>query len=140
MINSYISHFYRSKDSEYQAWILETIKEIYTKFEMKFLELWSQYPNSALLKEGFIAQKELDEFKAEFMKNIFKQSVGFAGCKIARRVFGIAGVEDIRGIEDKQKRKEAELMALRVGKDLILNYEEIDSVDELILRLENQTQ
>ncbi len=131
MINSYISHFYRSGDSEYQAWILETIKEIYTKFEMKFLELWSQYPNSALLKEGFIAQKELDEFKAEFMKNIFRQSVGFAGCKIARRVFGIAGVEDIRGIEDKQKRKEAELMALRVGKDLILSYEEIDSVDEL---------
>ena len=79
-----------------------------------------------------MAQKELDEFKVEFMKNIFKQSVGFAGCKIARRVFGIAGVEDIRGIEDKQKRKEAELMALRVGKDLILSYEEIGSVDELL--------
>jgi 5-methylthioribose kinase len=134
MINSYISHF--SQDSEYQAWVLESIKEIYTKFEEKFLELWSQHPNSALLKEGFIAKEELDEFKKEFMQNIFSQSVGFAGAKICRRVFGIAGVEDIRGIEDKHKRKEAELMALKIGKYLILNYESIMDVDDLIERIQ----
>ena len=132
MINAYISHFYRSEDEVYQAWILDSIREIYTQFEVKFLELWSQHPNSGLLKEGFIAQKELDEFKSEFMRNIFSQSVGFAGCKIARRVFGIAGVEDIRGIEDKNKRKEAEMMALSVGKDLILNYESIIDIDGLL--------
>jgi len=132
MINAYISHFYRSEDEVYQAWILETIREIYIEFEDKFLALWAKNPNSALLKEGFIAQKELDEFKAEFMQNIFSQSVGFAGCKIARRVFGIAGVEDIRGIEDTEKRKQAELMALSVGKSLILNYENIKNVDDLV--------
>ncbi len=132
MINSYISHFYRSEDSEYQAWILESIKEIWEKFEQKFLELWSQHPNSALLKDGFIAKEELDEFKASFMQNILRETVGFAGAKITRRVFGIAGVEDIRAIEDKQKRKEAELMALDIGKSLILNYKNITSIDELI--------
>jgi 5-methylthioribose kinase len=132
MINSYISHFYRSENSNYQKWILNSIEEIYSKFEKKFLELWSQYPNSALLKIGFIEKKELDEFKKDFMKNIFSQSIGFAGCKIARRVFGIAGVEEIRGIKDKEKRKKAELMALRIGKDLILNYEKIESVEKLL--------
>jgi len=132
MINAYISHFYRSEDAEYQAWVLESIREIWNGFERKFLALWSEHPNSALLKEGFIAPKELDEFKATFMTNIFQQTVGFAGAKIARRVFGIAGVEDIRGIEDKEKRKEAELMALSIGKDLILNYKHINTVDELI--------
>ena len=132
MINSYISHFYRSGDSKYQEWLLDNIRNIYTQFEIKFLELWSQHPNSALLKEGFIAQKELDEFKAEFMLNILRESIGFAGCKIARRVFGIAGVEDIRGIEDIEKRKEAEIMALSIGKKLILNYENINNIDELI--------
>jgi len=137
MINSYISHFYRSEDAKYQEWILESIKEIYTQFEVKFLELWSQHPNSALLKEGFMEAKELDEFKKDFIQNIFSQSVGFAGCKIARRVFGIAGVEDIRGIEDRQKRKEAELMALKIGKDLILNYNTINDVEKLIEHLKN---
>jgi len=135
MINAYISHFYRSEDAKYQAWILESIREIYTQFEAKFLELWSQHPNSALLKEGFMEEKELDEFKRDFMKNIFSQSVGFAGCKIARRVFGIAGVEDIRGIEDRERRKEAEMIALRIGKDLILNYETVCDVEWLINRL-----
>lgn len=137
MINAYISHFYRSEDSKYQAWILESIGEIYTQFEAKFLELWAQHPNSALLKEGFIEEKGLDEFKRLFMKNIFSQSIGFAGCKMARRVFGIAGVEDIRGIEDREKRKKAEMMALRVGKDLILNYEDISDVEGLLYRLCN---
>jgi len=132
MINSYISHCYRSEDSEYQAWILESIKEIYIKFEEKFLALWSQHSNSALLKNGFISKEELNEFKKEFMQNIFTQSVGFTGAKITRRVFGIAGVEDIRGITEREKRKGAELMALEIGKALILNYENIKSVDDLI--------
>jgi len=137
MINAYISHFYRSEDAHYRMWILEEIRAIYEKFEEKFLALWSQHASSALLTEGFIAEEELTLFKEEFMHNIFTQSIGFAGCKMARRVFGIAGVEDIRGIEERQRRKKAELMALSVGKDLILNYEQITSVDALISRLEN---
>jgi len=132
LINAYISHFYRSEDAQYQAWILKSIEEVLTKFESKFLALWSEHPNSALLKEGFMSDEELALFKAEFMKNIFSQTVGFAGAKIARRVFGIAGVEDIRGIENQEKRKEAEMMALRMGKELILNYETIESVEELL--------
>jgi len=137
MINSYISHFYRSEDKKYQEWILKTIKEIYEKFENKFLNLWDKYPNSALLTDGFIDSEELNQFKKEFMKNIFSQSIGFAGCKISRRVFGIAGVEEIRGIENKQKRGEAELKALKIGKELILNYEGIYSVNKLIEVLKN---
>ena len=137
LINAYISHFYRSENREYQAWILQSIREIYTQFETKFLELWSQYPHSALLKEGFISEDELNLFKEEFMQNIFSQSVGFAGCKIARRVFGIAGVEDIRGIKDRENRADAERLALKIGKDLILNYETITNIDELIEILQN---
>jgi 5-methylthioribose kinase len=137
LINAYISHFYRSEDEVYQAWILETIREIYAKFEENFLALWAEHPTSALLKEGFIAKEELDVFKTEFMRNLFRQSVGFAGCKIARRVFGIAGVEEIRGIEDGEKRKEAELRALRIGKALILNHEETDNVDALLRLMKN---
>jgi len=132
LINAYMSHFYRSEDEAYQVWILETIEAIYIQFERKFLALWADHPNSALLKEGFIGDEELDIFKAQFMQNIFKQSVGFAGCKIARRVFGIAGVEDIRGIKDPYKRQQAEMMALQVGKYLIEHYETMEGVEDLM--------
>lgn len=132
MINSYISHTITSKDEAYREWILESIEQIYTLFHSKFITLWSQHPNSALLKEGFIADKELREFKEEFMSNIFTQSIGFAGCKIARRVFGIAGVEEIRGLEDKTKRRAAELLALKIGERLIVEHRDISCVKRLI--------
>ena len=135
MINSYISHFYRSEDREYQQWILDSIKEIWLKFEENFLILWEQQANSSLIKDGFIAKSELNEFKTDFMKNIFQHSVGFAGAKISRRVFGIAGVEDIRGIENSQKRQKAELLALNIGKELILNYTYINNIEELIEKI-----
>ena len=132
LINSYISHFYRSKDREYQEWILQTIKEVYEKFEEKFLALWDKQDESALLTKGFIDDKTLREFKKKFMQNIFKESIGFAGCKMARRVFGIAGVEEIRGLTNKEDKKEANLKALHLGVKLIQEYENIESVDELL--------
>ena len=132
LINSYISHFYRSCDKDYQIWILQTLKEVYEKFELKFLQLWDKQNESALMTPHFIDEKTLLEYKKEFMQNIFQQSIGFAGCKMARRVFGIAGVEEIRGLEDLDKRKEANLMALKTGLKLIENYENIQNVDELI--------
>ncbi len=132
LISAYISHFYRSKDEAYQKWILQMIKEIYQQFEMKFLQLWDAQKESALILPEFIDEATLAEFKKEFMHKIFQESIGFAGCKIARRVFGIAGVEEIRALEDKSKKKEANLRALRTGVTLIENYENIANTDQLI--------
>jgi 5-methylthioribose kinase len=132
LINSYISHSYRSKDRSYQEWILQTIKEIYEKFETKFLALWDKHDESALITKGFIDDKTLAEFKKEFMQDIFCESIGFAGCKMARRVFGIAGVEEIRGLSDPNDKKEANQKALKIGLKLIENYEDIKNTDELI--------
>ncbi len=132
LINSYISHFYISRDGAYQEWILKTIKEIFEKFELKFLALWDAQDESSLIIPNFIDDKTLTEFKKDFMKKIFQESIGYAGCKIARRVFGIAGVEEIRGITDAKKRKEANLLALKTGVKLIENYKNIENLDELI--------
>ncbi len=132
LINSYISHFYRSKDRDYQEWLLQTIREVYEKFELKFLELWDTHDKSALITPGFIDKKSLREFKKDFMHDIFQSSIGYAGCKMARRVFGIAGVEEIRDIKNKEDRKEANLKALQTGLKLVKNYENIQNIDELI--------
>ncbi len=132
LINAYISHFYRSEDKKYQEWILQTIKEVYEKFEEKFIKLWDAQNESALITPKFIDDTTLSEFKKDFMQKMFQESIGFAGCKMARRVFGIAGVEEIRGLEDKNKKKEANLRALKTGVKLIENYENIQNIDELI--------
>lgn len=132
LINSYISHLYESEKRKYREWILKTIEEIYEKFELKFLELWDNQKESSLIVSNFIDEKTLLLYKKDFMQDIFCQSVGFAGCKMARRVFGIAGVEEIRGIEDLEKRADANKKALKIGIKLIENYENIKNTKELI--------
>jgi len=138
MINSYISHTVTTKDEAYREWILDSIEQIYTLFHSKFLTLWSQHPNSALLKEGFISDSELREFKEEFMSDIFTQSIGFAGCKIARRVFGIAGVEEIRGLGSREDRAKAERLALAIGERLVVEHRDIKSVERLIATIQEE--
>lgn len=131
LVNNYIHHRIVTKDRAFQGYLLESIKEILELFEVKFLELWDKQENSALIREGFLDAEHLKSYKQRFMKNIFRESVGFAGAKIARRVFGVAGVEEIRGIEDKVLRTEAEAMALKIAREFVMGYEDIDSVDAL---------
>lgn len=131
LVMSYVSHLHVSKNEQYQKWILKLIEEILTKFEQKFLSLWAEVDESALHVKGFIDSKSLDEFKKEFMKNILRDSVGYAGCKMARRMFGMAGVEDIRAIEDKNKKNIAEAHVLEIAKKFVKNYEQVESVKDI---------
>ena len=137
LANSYIHHRVVTKDEEFQEWLLVTIKEVLEKFSSKFLKFWREYRNSALLTEGYMDEPWLSEYKDAFVKNILKESVGFAGCKMARRVYGVAGVEEIRGIKDTDLRHKAERMALKISREFVIGYEKIDSVDEVVEMIRN---
>ena len=132
LVNNYIYHSVVTKDKEFQKWLLITIKEVLDKFSQKFLKFWSEHNDSALLAEGYLEENALISYKTKFVKNILRDSVGFAGCKIARRVFGVAGVEEIRGIEDITLRHEAEALALRIAREFVIKYDKIESTDEIL--------
>ncbi len=132
LLQSYVSHFERSKDRDLQEWLLETVEEIFVKFETKFLEHWNGIRESALLAQGYADEAVLDSFQKQFMEMIFRQSIGFAGAKMARRLFGIAGVEDITGIEDLDARARVEKKSLAIAKRFVREYEKIANIKELI--------
>ena len=132
LTSSYVHHCIITKDEEYKSWLLDTIKDSLEIFDEKFFDLWDANADSALIKDGFIDDYSLEIYKSKFSKSILKDSVGFAGCKMARRVFGVAGVEEIRGIEDKILRAQAEEMIIAIAKEFVINYENINSVDEII--------
>ena len=125
---SYVSH---TNNKAYQQWILELIEDILNKFEEKFLAQWDEVRESALHVKGFMSKEELEGFKKEFMKNILRDSIGYAGCKMARRMFGIAGVEDIRDIKDKNAKDKAEEQVLEIAKRFVKNYETIESIKDI---------
>jgi 5-methylthioribose kinase len=132
LIASFVSHLVQDENESYRVWVLKSIKDILVMFEDKFLRLWSEHRYSALRVDGFIDDYYFEDYQKEFMKNILKDTVGFAGCKLARRVFGIAGVEDIRGIEEEEIKASAEKLALDIARELVKGYQQVESVDDII--------
>lgn len=132
LVNNYVHHTIVTKDEDFKEYLLETIKEIIELFESKFLKLWEVQKDSALLIDGFIDDKTAQKYREKFVKRIFQEAIGFAGCKMARRVFGVAGVAEIRGIEDKQKRRDAEALVLKIAREFVMKYDEMQTVDEVL--------
>jgi 5-methylthioribose kinase len=59
------------------------------------------------------------------MQGLFADSLGFAGCKMIRRVLGLAHVADLETIADPDRRAEAERKVLALGRRLILMRHEM---------------
>lgn len=137
LVNNYIHHSVVTRDEDFKEWILKTIKEVLEKFSEKFLNFWREAKNSALLVDGYLDDLALQKFKKRFVKNILRDSVGYAGCKMARRTFGVAGVEEIRGIKDAALRTDAEALALKIAREFVIKYEKINSVDEILEIVKN---
>lgn len=129
---SYISHTVLESSKDYTSWILQTIEEILFKFEEKFLQLWLENKDTALLVDGFIDDEHLFYFKKEFMLNILRNSVGFAGCKMARRMFGIAGVADIKDIQNKELKEIAIKTTLDIAKRFVIEHKHIRTIDDVL--------
>lgn len=132
LIMSWISHFERSRDEHYQAWIFQTINDFLTQFTHKFLNLWNNHSPDSFVINGFMTNAEFKNYQQHFMLTILRESIGFAGCKIARRQLGVAGVEDIRGISDEAAATRLETMALSIARDFVVNYHHYNQISDIL--------
>jgi len=132
LVMSWVSHTVQDNDSNYADLILDTINSVWRQFDKKFCTLWNETEESALLTKGFANNEILQAYHKQYMQTLLQESIGFAGCKIIRRQFGIAGVEDIRGIEDDTLREKANRLAIKVGERFIKQYHTVINTDELM--------
>ena len=132
LVMSWVSHTVQDNDSRYSDLILDTINSVWQLFNEKFLTLWNETKESALLTKGFANDEILQTYQEQYMQTLLQESIGFAGCKIIRRQFGIAGVEDIRGIKDDALREKANRLAIEVGERFIKRYHTVMNTDELM--------
>jgi len=135
LLLSYVAHLICDSDKSYSVWLLDTLKEFLAKFQSRFLDLLRSQESNAVLIPGFFSRQDLERYHQEIVLKMVQEGYGFAGCKMARRILGLAGVADIRGIEDRNKRLAAEKMALGIAKDLIKNFEKINSCNDLLSRI-----
>ncbi len=132
LVMSWVSHTVQDNNSRYSDLILETINSVWERFYEKFHALWTETEESALLTKGFTNDEILKAYQEQYMQTLLQESIGFAGCKIIRRQFGIAGVEDIRGIEDDAIREEANRLAISIGERFIKQYHTVMNTDDMI--------
>ena len=88
----------------FEAWVLETIENVWTEFAHEFLELWrteahgDAYPRT--LFPGAAGAARLEAERQAYMARLFGDTVGFSAAKIIRRILGLAHNADFELIED----------------------------------------
>jgi 5-methylthioribose kinase len=109
----------------FEAWMLETIENVWAEFSRKFLGLWRAgghgdgYP--AALFPGEAGAARLEAERQAYMERLFGDTVGFAAAKIIRRILGLAHNIDFEWIEDARLRATCEARALRLARAMMLD-------------------
>jgi 5-methylthioribose kinase len=113
---------------------------VWTGFARKFRALWqTQAIGDAFTAELFAdpaGQAALGDVQDRYMANLFADMLGFAGCKMIRRILGLAHVEDLESIADTDLRAAAERKVLALGRTLILSRTAMTGFDDVLRAVE----
>ena len=105
------------ENKEFLKWIESTIKDT---FDFTKEKISSKYDS--------IVEFELynnDYFKEKYLKEIFADSLGYAGTEIIRRVVGDSKVMEITSVDDNDIRVPMERALIKMGISLIMNRYDI---------------
>jgi len=118
-----------------RSYLLKTIVEIWDIFRNEFSSLWHGE------RTGILYQRQLFEDQNDalgsaqaldqFLHGIWVDMLGFAGVEMHRRILGLAHNADFELIVDINMRAACETKALKLGRHLAVNREQIHSVAEI---------
>lgn len=107
-----------------RKYLLETIREIWNSFEHKFRKLWNEHGTDRIAQTA--------GYQDHYMQRLLQDSIGFAGCKMVRRIVGLSHVADIDRIPHEKVREKAQKIALTIGTSLIKSNRQATSIEDLI--------
>lgn len=108
----------------FRSYLLQSVKEVWENFENVFRALWDEYAVDRMART--------DGYQELYMKRLLQDTIGYAGCKMIRRVIGLAHVADIDKINDANTKEQAERIALTIGKALIKQHRKASSIEEVL--------
>lgn len=140
IVLNYVSHFAHTPDvkqrEDYQEYLLGMIHDIWTMFAEKFDKLWAENPKGDLMPIKYWDYKggkeAFAQFRKEYILGLLRDTAGFGGCKMLRRMMGIVSVWDISSIKDDEKRAVCERKAIRIGRRWVLEHESMNDIDDLL--------
>lgn len=100
----------------YTSYVLTTIREIIDQFKEKFTyAFYDQVTERVAEYPGFLEY---------YLEELLTDTAGVIGLELARRVIGLAPVEDLTSITNPTKRAAAEIACLKAAKVFILNRQD----------------
>jgi 5-methylthioribose kinase len=119
----------------FEAWMLETIENVWVEFSRKFVELWRAEANGdaypAALFAGQAGAARLEAERQAFMDRLFQDTVGFSAAKIIRRILGLAHNIDFEWIEDLRLRATCEARSLCLARAMLLDTPSFRSIGDV---------
>ena len=119
----------------YQEWLLEQLMRIWSGFSTQFVELWRDHESRG--ERSFIgAQAEsraVTAYRAHFMRRLLADTLGFAGCKMIRRIVGMAKVAEITRIPDAVARARIEVRCLRCAEALLVQRAMLTDIEQVAM-------
>ncbi|MCB9967283.1 MAG: S-methyl-5-thioribose kinase [Geminicoccaceae bacterium] len=124
---------------DYRAWITATIERFWNGFERRFIELWlanrtgDAFPadlfENADTEGSDAGRRSLGQAQHIFMRELFEDCLGYAGCSMIRRILGLAHNIDMEWIEDQGRRAACERRTLGLAVDLVKQARQIPSIE-----------
>lgn len=103
----------------YAEWILEQIPRVWDTFAQTFTHLWKKHHQG----DVYAARLNIDMDLAikSRLNAIWRDTIGFAGVKMIRRILGLAHVEDFKSIADPDRRAACERRALQFARTMLVD-------------------
>jgi 5-methylthioribose kinase len=119
----------------YQEWLLDQTVRIWNGFSGKFLALWRDHESRSgrPFIGGSADSRAADAYRAHFMRRLLADTLGFAGCKMIRRIVGMAKVAEITRIPDAELRAQIEVRALRCAEALLVQRTALTDIEHVVL-------
>ena len=123
----------------YQRWIAGQAAEFWDSFRRHFLTLWAENAQGDVLPTSMFAGREdamaLESARHAFLDRLFTDMLGFAACKMIRRIVGFAHVIDFDSIADTDLRARCEAGALAMARTLLTDPTQFSSVQDVTAAL-----
>jgi 5-methylthioribose kinase len=132
LLMAYCAQPGHGNDKNYGAWILEQAEMLWETFEREFAALCAgrneENPGGDVINPRIgITEKMIDNRLAA----IWQDTLGFAGCKMIRRIFGLAHVEDFESITDQDVRAKCERKALEFARRLLCERSKFKTIADV---------
>lgn len=148
LVLNFGSHYAHTPDrqarADYQAYLLELMRDIWTQFAAKFEALWVQENTGELVPNAYWdfpgGQEAFADYRRQYMLQLLQDTAGLGACESLRRMMGIVSVWDISSIQDNRQRAVAERLVIRVSSRWITERRSFHSIEDLIGVVQEEAQ